>query len=208
MGGDSKLKVSMSSLDYVLTELKKDGISNRNAVLDIGFHNLDELKKLALLVEADGKVIGIDINFERVQKVKRELTNKYAEKISVKKGSIVDIPFSDNYFDLVFCKAMLHEVQELDKAFKEMFRVLKPGGSIAIIDFIRFSRLEFKLYGLIVKLLGKPLIDVHPGFKFNELQKLLPKPQLVDELEWKKCPFQGHLGFSDKELFLLKIKMK
>ena len=44
------------------------------------------------------------------------------------------LPFTDNSFDLVFCAATLHHVDDQEKGVKEMTRVLKKGGKLILVE--------------------------------------------------------------------------
>lgn len=55
--------------------------------------------------------------------------NIYFERVI---GSMTNIPFADNTFDIVFSNCSLHHTTDLELTFKEISRVLKPGGLIAV----------------------------------------------------------------------------
>ncbi len=42
------------------------------------------------------------------------------------------LPFSDNFFDLIFCIGVLHHIDSMEEALKELWRILKPGGRIVL----------------------------------------------------------------------------
>ena len=78
-------------------------------------------------------VEAIDLTPEYVQ-VARELNELVglADKITVKVGSVTDIPYNEEYFDAVFCQNVTMNVADKPAMFKEAFRVLKPGGIYTI----------------------------------------------------------------------------
>lgn len=68
-----------------------------------------------------------------IEKVKRE---KLEEQVKLKVGSAVKLPFEDDFFDVVINEAMLTMLSQKDKerAVKEYYRVLKPGGILLTHD--------------------------------------------------------------------------
>ncbi len=52
-------------------------------------------------------------------------------------GSAENLPFKDNSFDNVFCSFVWRNVSDTNKAFNEVFRVLKPGGKFVLLDMTR-----------------------------------------------------------------------
>src|SRR5262249_41438093 len=54
-----------------------------------------------------------------------------AERVETQVTEAETLPFEDESFDLVFGHAVLHHIPDLDQAFAEFLRVLKPGGAIA-----------------------------------------------------------------------------
>jgi len=99
---------------------------NGKMVLDVGCGKGGVSVSCAL---RGAKVFGIDVDEEELK-----IASLWIEKIgisnsvSVKKGSITEIPFADNLFDLITCSSVLEHVKDTDKAVREMARVLKPGG--------------------------------------------------------------------------------
>lgn len=82
-----------------------------------------------------GEVYGIDIAPEMVKVASRKASRK-GVGVNFKTGSIAGIPFPDNRFDVVMCSFMIFHMPEdiRMKGFKEIFRVLKSGGHLVIID--------------------------------------------------------------------------
>ncbi len=82
-----------------------------------------------------GEVAGIDIAPEMVAKA-RQKAARYSADISFQEGGIAGIPFPDNRFDIVMCSFMIYHMPDeiRMKGFWEIFRVLKPGGHLFILD--------------------------------------------------------------------------
>lgn len=58
------------------------------------------------------------------------LNKHMSKKIKIVDGYTENLPFEDNYFDIIFGRAVLHHMSDLPKAMSELSRVLKPGGLI------------------------------------------------------------------------------
>ena len=87
-------------------------------------------------VGASGEVVGIDIAPEMVAAASRKAARKGID-ISFQEGNIESIPFPDNRFDVVMCSFMIFHMPDdvRGRGFKEIYRVLKPGGHLFILDF-------------------------------------------------------------------------
>ncbi|MDJ0633076.1 MAG: class I SAM-dependent methyltransferase [Xenococcaceae cyanobacterium MO_188.B29] len=84
------------------------------------------------LVQKSSNVTGLDISPVALSRAKKNVPQaKYVE------GLAQNMPLADNQFDLVHTSSALHEMtpQELEQIFKEVYRVLKPGGIFALVDF-------------------------------------------------------------------------
>lgn len=75
------------------------------------------------------KVVGVDISSETVDFAQ---THYQIMGLEFKVGNILDINFSKNYFDVVTCFETIEHVQNQEKAFTELHRVLKPKGLLII----------------------------------------------------------------------------
>ena len=99
-------------------------------ILDIGCGTGRNSIKLA---KKGANVTGIDFskNMLEIAKKKAKMVNL---KISFKIGRVTNLPFSNNSFDKVTCNLTLSHVKNLNKALKEMKRVVKKNGIIVISD--------------------------------------------------------------------------
>ncbi len=91
-----------------------------------------------------------------------------ADRVEVETGDITRLPFPDAYFDVVISMTVIHNIPSRDgrdQALRELVRVLKPGGRIAIFDLLHTSRYTAVLHGagMTVRDLGYDLLWFLPG---------------------------------------------
>lgn len=90
------------------------------------------------LFKVSQEVYGIDLS-EAVLKIAKQ---KYPA-LNLTKGEVIDLPYPENYFDMVIINGSLHHFFAVEKTFKEAHRVLKPGGVFVLLgepssQFIKF----------------------------------------------------------------------
>jgi demethylmenaquinone methyltransferase/2-methoxy-6-polyprenyl-1,4-benzoquinol methylase len=91
------------------------------------------------------KVIGLDISAGMLEKGKVKIRKKgLEEKISLIQGDSEHIPFDANEFDAITVAFGVRNFEDLKLGLKEMFRVLKPGGIAAILEFSTPERTPMK----------------------------------------------------------------
>lgn len=84
----------------------------------------------------DGEVIGLDLSPKMVKQAEKK-SEKYKLDVKFIEGSIDNIPFPDNYFDVVLSSWMFHHlpIKIKREGLKEIHRVLKKGGRFLFFDF-------------------------------------------------------------------------
>lgn len=86
---------------------------------------------IAMSLMGANNVIGLDIgSVEDAKKRAKDTGIKNAEFIN---GSALDLPFKDCEFDFVCCSGVLHHTPNIELGLREIFRVLKPGGSVFLL---------------------------------------------------------------------------
>jgi ubiquinone/menaquinone biosynthesis C-methylase UbiE len=103
----------------------------------------------------NGEVVGIDIAPEMIAAAVRKSARK-GIAVSFQDGSIEKIPFPDGRFDTVLCSFMIFHMPEdiRQKGIPEIFRVLKSGGRLFIIDTADLRELEPVLKDNSIKVTG------------------------------------------------------
>lgn len=82
---------------------------------------------------------GIDLTSESVERVRTRLTLRDLPFGELVQGSVLELPFADNSFDMVFSHGVLHHVPEIRQAEREIHRVLRPGGELVVMMYARWS---------------------------------------------------------------------
>lgn len=85
----------------------------------------------APLVGETGVIVGVDINPHMIA-VGRSLPAPSGAAIDWREGSALALPLPDNSFDLALCQAGLQFIPDRPGALREMYRILKPGGRVAL----------------------------------------------------------------------------
>lgn len=112
------------------------GVRPGQRILDVAGGTGDLTAKFSRLTGDKGEVVLADIN-ESMLKVGREkLRNKgFVNNISYVQANAEALPFPDNYFDLITIGFGLRNVTHKEKALASMYRVLKPGGRLLVLEF-------------------------------------------------------------------------
>ncbi|OMO80150.1 UbiE/COQ5 methyltransferase [Corchorus olitorius] len=113
---------------------------NLNDLLSLGQHRI--WKRMA--VSWSGLVKGLDFSKEQlsIASSRQYLLSKACyNNIEWVEGDALDLPFSNGYFDAITMGYGLRNVVDKRQAMREMFRVLKPGSRVSILDFNKTTQL-------------------------------------------------------------------
>jgi predicted methyltransferase len=141
--------------------------------------------RLASRVGVEGKVYAVDIDREAIDKVRRRKENERLEQVEPILGESDD-PRLPNDLDAVLIVDTYHEFREYDRMTQAVFRALKPGGRLVIIDGegpAGKPRTEYhRLHTIPAELVREEV--THNGFAFKE-----SRPGFYDEEYGKKLYF-------------------
>jgi demethylmenaquinone methyltransferase / 2-methoxy-6-polyprenyl-1,4-benzoquinol methylase len=88
---------------------------------------------LAIAAQAEGgKVTGLDFSDGMLERARRKSTD-----VEWIRGDLLRLPFQDGAFEAVTVGFGVRNVEDLDRALRELRRVLKPGGRLAILEIVR-----------------------------------------------------------------------
>ncbi len=115
--------------------VKSLGDANPSFILDVATGTGD--LAIALHRHFPGaRVTGIDLSDPMIRLAHKKILRKGLEKfIEVLVGDGEELPFDNNSFDIVSVAFGVRNFEHLDQGLKEMYRVLKPGGQIRILEF-------------------------------------------------------------------------
>ena len=126
------------------------GIRSGQKVLDLAGGTGDLTARFSRIVGEQGEVILADINDSMLKVGRNKLRDKgLVGNIRYVQANAEALPFPDNYFDLITIGFGLRNVTHKEQALASMFRVLKPGGRLLVLEFSKpTNAVMSKLYDL------------------------------------------------------------
>ena len=114
-------------------------------VLDLGAGAGFDCFLAASKVGAKGKVIGVDMTPEMVEKARDNAEKNGVKNVEFRLGEIEHLPVADNSADVIISNCVINLSADKQQVFQEAYRALKPSGRIMIADIALIKELPMKI---------------------------------------------------------------
>lgn len=134
--------------------------------LDVGCGTGWAVGKVAKLVNNNGLFYGIDLSPKMIEKAISNFSGR--DNFHFIQANVESIPLNDNFFDIIICTNSFHHYLNPDKAMNEMYRLLKKGGKLYILD-PTAENFIIKFADQIIKILEPTHVKIYSTKEFQEL---------------------------------------
>lgn len=135
----SDLEGYVEDADYGLgcgIPTKFAGIKEGDIVLDLGSGAGNDVFIAAKIAGDTGNIIGLDMTEAMINKANQNKEKLGIKNVEFRLGEIENMPVDNNSIDVVLSNCVINLVPDKQRAFSEIYRVLKPGGHFTISDIV------------------------------------------------------------------------
>ena len=185
--------------------MQHTGLKPGDKALDVAGGTGDLTMQMSAQVGPAGKIIISDINAAMLEEGRKRLLDKgYAGNIDFVEANAEDLPFDDNSFDCITIAFGLRNVTHQDKALQSMYRVLKPGGRLLVLEFSKpivpglDKVYDFYSFNILPKM-GKLIANDEESYRYlAESIRMHPDQetlkQLMVDAGFERCTYHNMTG--------------
>ena len=156
-------------------------------LIDVASGTGDIAKLFLEQINYDGNVYCVDENKDMLNISKKKLKNKNNIKWFCENAE--ELPFDNNEFDYYTISFGLRNVENIDKAIREAFRILKPGGRFLCLE---FSKVEneilnkfYKIYSKSIPKIGKFIVGKSEPYEYliDSIEKFYSQEKFFEQIK-------------------------
>jgi demethylmenaquinone methyltransferase/2-methoxy-6-polyprenyl-1,4-benzoquinol methylase len=181
------------------------GVRSGQRVLDIAGGTGDLAAKFARLVGERGEIVLADINSSMLQQGRARLVDDgVVGNVEYVQANAESLPFAENHFDCISIAFGLRNVTHIDQALSSMYRVLKPGGRLLVLEFSKpvapglapvYDAYSFK----VLPVLGKLVAGDAQSYQYlAESIRMHPDQQtlktMMEQAGFERCDYHNLTG--------------
>ena len=185
--------------------ISQSGVRAGNQVLDIAGGTGDLTLQFSRLVGSTGQVILADINDSMLKVGRDKLANKgVVGNVKFVQANAEALPFPDDSFDCITIAFGLRNVTDKSKALASMYRVLKPGGRLLVLEFSKpesemlstvYDQYSFRL----LPMMGKLIANDADSYRYlAESIRMHPDQEtlkgMMDDVGFERTSYQNLTG--------------
>lgn len=184
--------------------IEQAGVRKGHVVLDLAGGTGDLAKVFSKQVGADGHVVLADINAAMLRQGRSRLVDAgVAGNLSIAQVDAQNLPFEDKTFDRITIAFGLRNVTDKDAALRSMFRVLKPGGKLLILEFSKPDesiKPAYDLYSFkVLPMIGKFVAQDEDSYQYlAESIRMHPDQEtllgMLQDAGLERCRYQNLAG--------------
>ncbi len=180
------------------------GVRNGERVLDVAGGTGDLTLAFAKQVGTQGMVVAADINASMIAVGRdRIIDSGYADIVSYVQCDAQNLPFPDNYFHCITIAFGLRNVTHIDRALSSMFRILRPGGRLLVLEFSKpaeFIQPAYDLYSFkVLPMLGNLVVNDAASYRYlAESIRMHPDQEtlkgMMETAHFRRCGYFNLTG--------------
>ncbi len=181
------------------------GVRRGQRVLDLAGGTGDLAARFSALVGPEGEVVLADINESMLRVGRDNLTNKgVVGNLEYVQANAECLPFPGNHFDCITIAFGLRNVTDKDAALRSMYRVLKPGGRLLVLEFSKptvpgLNKLYDAYSFTLLPLMGKLVTNDADSYRYlAESIRMHPDQEtlrgMMEEAGFERCDYHNLTG--------------